>query len=473
MRRLGLALALVASATLVACGGGGGGGATAPATPQVTQSLIVLSSNVSANAYPTAYTAATNVVQVDDKCAYGNTQVQYLPVDNKTALPAIQPSATLKGIATLSVSPTDFWINPIPTQVSNPTLDSTCGNMDMRRAFTETLLRAKALGASTVTMYDTRRVDSVSNFAHLTSQFIPDADLTWMATQAQTQSMKLRYKIQIDMVDFWNGTSGGNDINTYLNTLTQPQKAAWLNTLYAQYAIELKHMASVVMAPNASAYDAIEIDWGYFGIPDWTAYNADRYAALIQLSDDIRAINPTWKQWIAASTVAGTGTNMENLQTGAQALVSKVDIIEAMPISTRNTTTNENTSLDVALIKSISGSYLPNWMKVVGKPFMWTLQVQSQNKFFSGTLIDQTCDATLPVDFGAQAVGYEAYLEIIKDWSTGTGVNGVLLQLDSINTTGYAWSDTMYEHTSAYSCATQTQSIRNKPAEAIVYNWFK
>jgi hypothetical protein len=104
---------------------------------------------------------------------------------------------------------------------------------------------------------------------------------------------------------------------------------------------------------------------------------------------------------------------------------------------------------------------------------MWTLQIQSQNKFFGGVFIDQTCDPTLQSDFGRQAVGYEAYLELINDYSTGNGVNNVLLQLDSINTTGYAWSDTMYEHASAYSCATQTQSIRNKPAEAIVYSWFK
>ena len=483
MRNFKLAIVAAATALLAACGGGGGGGS--PATPAVTptpavmQSLVTVFPDISANTYPATYTTASTIATINDECLLTGSPVQFLAADKGiTQLPVIQPGATLKGVGTLSVSPMDFWAtsNANPNQ-NNPVIDTVCGNTGMRGAFTATLLRAKALGATTLTMYDSRSVDSASNFQALVRQFIPDADLVWMAQQAQANGMKIRYKIQIDAIDYWNPTTntGGVDLNTYLATLTQPQAAAWLNTMFTQYSVALKHMASV-MAQNPTAYDAIEIDWGYWNPTDWSPYNTARFAALTQLSDDIRAIYP-WKQWIAGSTVQAKPA-MDQLWTGAQALIDKIDIIETMPIQTRMTTTQENAALTVSLINNpvngISGNYLPTWMQTVNKPFMWTLQVQSQNSYFSGTFYDGSCPSTvnMQADFGAQAVGYEAFLEIIRDYST-TGRNGIHLQLDSINTTGYSWSDTMLPYSTANVCARMQQSIRNKPAEAIVYNWFK
>ena len=462
----------------ISCIGGGGTATnvvTVTAVSPKLQSLVTVSSDIASNAYPAAYSSAATVATVNDECIITESAVQFLASDQGiTPLPTIQSGASLKGIGTLSVSPMDFWVVQNATSnINNPVMDSVCGNTGMRNAFTATLLRAKALGATTLTMYDSRSVDSASNFQTLVRQFIPDADLVWMAQQAQANGMKIRYKIQIDAIDYWNPTTntGGIDLNTYLATLTQQQVATWLNTMFTQYTLALKHMAGV-MAQNPTAYDAIEIDWGYWNPTDWSPYNTARFAVLTQLSDDIRAIYP-WKQWITTSTVQANPA-MDQIWTGAQALIDKIDIIETMPIQTRMTTTQENSALTVSLIKSISGTYLPTWMHTVNKPFMWTLQVQSQNAYFSGTFYDGACPSTvnMQADFGAQAVGYEAFLEIIKDYST-TGINGVHLQLDSINSTGYAWTDTMLPYSTANVCARMQQGIRNKPAEAILFSWYK
>jgi hypothetical protein len=71
----------------------------------------------------------------------------------------------------------------------------------------------------------------------------------------------------------------------------------------------------------------------------------------------------------------------------------------------------------------------------------------------------------LEVDFSVQAIAYEAMLEAIAQVHTEQ-------QMDvyGVETTGYLFMDVVLPHVSHPQIS---QSVRDKPAEAVIYQWFK
>ena len=68
-------------------------------------------------------------------------------------------------------------------------------------------------------------------------------------------------------------------------------------------------------------------------------------------------------------------------------------------------------------------------------------------------------------DFSVQAIGIEEMPEMISEKTQNDDVI-----TDSINFTSYWWTDTMKLYQSLPEIS---QRIRNKPAESIVYQWWK
>lgn len=446
---------------LTACGGGGGGG-TSINTPTVqTASYIVASSDITSNVYPSTYTTAVTAPVINDTCIITSASIQapqsYL---GSHPLPSIPAGSTLKGIAKLSISPKDNWADP--KGLSNPNINAGCAT-DNRTAYLETLKRLNKLGTSYITIYDSFRVNDFSNPTALVTKFYPDVDLIWMGQQAAVYGIKIRYAVQFAPDDALN-----RNVDAYLATLTQAQVSTWLIKVFGLYHNFMVNEATV-FAQHSQYFDAIKINWGYWQIANWSPYNTIRFNSLTTLSNDIRTVFPTGKQIVDNYTVGDVGANVDNLVPEAIQLVNNIDMVAVGEIATRQLTSLEETNLDVATIKSVYGTYVYNWVTTINKPIIWDIQIQSHSKFFTQGWVEDAgcwvgvCASSITTDFSVQAIGIEALLEIIQN-------NTTTIQTDSVNINNYWWTDTIMPHDSY---PNMSQSIRNKPAEAIVYQWWK
>jgi hypothetical protein len=463
---------------LTACGGGGGGSSssasstttptttpattppttTTPTTPVVLASQVTISSDITKNAYSTSYTATAQTPVVDDTCLLTALSISYPePYKGTFPLPQVNGSFSNTNIA-LSIAPKDDWINS--GGPPNPNLNKGCVTAH-KDAFTSTLLRLKALGATYLTIYSSTRLDDASNPKVLAGYFISDSDLIWMGQQAANSGMKLRFTMQVDVWD-----QKGNDVYAAINKLSADQQQAWAINFLGLYKSMMLHEASV-MATLPNSFDAIKLDWGYFDPAVFTNNKALKVNALVDISLAIRNIY-NWKQFINHFSVTDFTVPNSNLMSGADLLVGSVDLIEVMPQNARPMTQDEENNLSVAFVKNFF-NIVPNWILTLKKRVIWNIQVQSHRTFFTKGWIEDCCITPsytgALTDFSVQAIGVEGMLEMIADKTRNGGVLS-----DSVNINSYWWTDTLTPHDGLPNIS---QSIRNKPAESIVYQWWK
>ncbi len=460
---------------LVGCGGGGGGGGgssssatpttttptpptTTPTTPAVFASQVTISSDIAKNTYSTSYTATALTPVIDDKCLLTADSISY-PASYQGAfsLPQVNGSFANTNVA-LSIAPKDDWVNS--GGPPNPNLNKGCIT-NHKDAFISTLLRLKALGATYLTIYSSTRLDDASNPSVLAGYFISDSDLIWMGQQAANSGMKLRFTMQVDVWD-----QKGNNVYAALDKLNANQQQVWATNFLRLYKNMMLHEASV-MATSPNSFDAIKLDWGYFDPAVFANNKAIKVNALVDLSLAIRNIY-NWKQFINHRTVTDFSVPNSNLMSGADLLVDSVDLIEVMPQNRRVMTQSEENNLSVAFIKNFY-NVVPNWILTLNKRVIWNIQVSSHRTFFSKGWIEDCCITPsytgAVTDFSVQAIGVEGMLEMIADKTRNGGVLS-----DSVNISSYWWTDTLTPYDSLPNIS---QSIRNKPAESIVYQWWK
>ena len=149
-------------------------------------------------------------------------------------------------------------------------------------------------------------------------------------------------------------------------------------------------------------------------------------------------------------------------------------------IYTPETTPLRNASDKTVSVSNLKSLYLDNLNRVsrdfgkFNKPFLLRVLIQSEKGFLeSGWNEDQFCIARegnpcyqkdLEVDFSLQAIAYEALMEAIAE------IHGGSLVIGGIDTYGYWFTDVILPFDSQPQIA---QSIRNKPAESVVFEWFK
>ena len=449
----------------MACGGGGGGSSssatpttTPTTTPTVFASQVTISSDIAKNVYPTSYTASALTPVIDDTCLLTASSITYTASYQGTfSLPQVNGSFANTNVA-LSIAPKDDWVNS--GGPPNPNLNKGCITSH-KDAFSSTLLRLKALGATYLTIYSSTRLDDASNPRALAGYFISDSDLIWMGQQAANSGMKLRFTMQVDVWD-----QKGNDVYAAINKLSVDQQQAWATNFLGLYKSMMLHEAAV-MATLPNSFDAIKLDWGYFDPTLFANNKALKINALVDLSLAIRNIY-NWKQWINHFSVTDFSVPNSNLMSGADLLVSAVDLIEVMPQNARVMTQDEENNLSAAFIKNFF-NIVPNWILSLKKRVIWNIQVQSHRTFFTKGWIEDCCVTPnytgALTDFSVQAIGVEGMLEMISDKTRNGGVLS-----DSVNISSFWWTDTLSAHDGLPNIS---QSIRNKPAESIVYQWWK
>ena len=260
MNRIIQTLKLTITASLLtlitACGGGGEGSSSSatPTTPTVLANQITISTNVTANAYPSSYAAVAPTPVIDDKCLLTASSVSY-PEAYKGAfpLPQVKGSFANTNVA-LSITPKDDWVNSMVD--GNPNMNIGCVNSH-KIAFISTLERIKALGITYLTIYNSTRLDNASNPTVLTNYFISDADLIWMGQQAINNGIKIRFAMQVDIWDI-----NGNNVIDAIDKLTSTQQQAWATNFLILYKDMMLHEASL-MSKIPNGFDAIKGGFKY------------------------------------------------------------------------------------------------------------------------------------------------------------------------------------------------------------------
>ena len=428
-------------------------------TKPVAANQVTVSTNIEANAYPTVYAAVASTSVIDDTCLLTSSSISY-PESYKGAfqLPQVNGSFAKTNVA-LSITPKDDWVNSV-SGGSNPNMNTGCLTTH-KEAFISTLVRLKALGTKYLTINSSTRLDDAANPTKLTGHFISDNDLLWMGQKASENGMKLRFTMLVDIWDI-----KGNNLYDALNKLNAAEQLTWGKNFLRLYNEMMLYEASV-MAKAPNNFDAIKLDWGYF---DPAIFNENRsivIASIAELSQSIRKIH-NWKQWIANMTVTNYNVPSSNLNPGSDLLINSVDLIEMMPQNPRPITQQEDNNLSTTFIKNFF-NIVPNWLVTTKKPIIWNIQIQSHRTFFTKGWIEDCCITSsytgAVADFSVQAIGIEGMLQMISEKTR----NGDVVT-DSVNFTSYWWTDTMKPYQSLPHIS---QSIRNKPAESIVYQWWK
>jgi hypothetical protein len=449
-------VALITVGFLSACGGGGGGGSdpsssttttttstttTTTTAPAVFASQVTISSDIAKNAYPPLYTVVAPTPVIDDTCLVAADSISY-PVAYQGAftLPPVKGNFASANIG-LGVGVKDNWGDGY---LANPNINKKCAT-DNRTAFTATLKRLKALGSSYVYIPQYGCLKDATNPISFLGQIsIPDADLVWMGQQVQAQGMKARLMM---------GVCSNDQKGNLLNNLTLNNQ--WYSTFFDTYSAFALHQAQLA---QTAGFDAISLDWGDWQPASWAPASSIRSARLQQLSVSMRQIF-TGRQMLY------TTWNSNDCPSG---LVASVDLLMAQ-LGTSKLTPAQSNALTV-------GQLLPgfiqsiNWRQHLGnaKPIIWILQMQSHKDFFVNGWVEDagcwstTCAGSFTTDFSVQAIGIEAALEAINQQT--------FFKTESVFVNSYWLADTV---TPRDSFPNISASIRNKPAESVVYQWWK
>lgn len=444
--------------TLASCGGGGGEtpSTTVTATSTVTaQSTVVSCANPHKSTYPDSYK--------------GN--YTFTPSNNK-----------LDSTMVRAVGLKDYY--PGGEGPGGPNLYSNaCAQYEYAKMlYRESLDKIKADGADVVWVYNYARWDNVRNSVmkiDKKDQQIPDVMVEYIVQEAHKRGLKVYYSWMFDPRDVM-----GNSIYKPGTNIEEPALIQMLDS-YASLMTDISKYAQTI------GIDGIAADWNALYIRnvegEFRTLWDNRMSAII---DDIRK-NFKGKITYGASAFSVLWYN--------PTVMNKVDYLTInATIGTYTKTDAPKVDLDT-LIKNAHCSIQYQYMRLVDAqqafsnicplktiradlklpPVMWTIQVQSHNRVLThgwqedGFCVpgktddgqDSTCvQETFTTDLSIQAMGIEALLQAIskQDYFKNGGVD---------LSASYWHTDEVYPE-SRRGFPNISQSIRNKPAEAIVKSWF-
>jgi len=408
---------------------------------------IKISTNITQNVYPSAYTTTQLLPTVDDTCALGGDTVQY-PASYMGNLALPKFSGASLNTVPLAMSLKDNW-NDAP--INNPNLNIGCTTTN-RSGFLQTLVRIKKLNASKIYIPQYVCIQDVNNpdldFASTGFVSIPDADLVWMGQQAAAIGIKSQLLMQICTHD-----SRGYLLSNFVSP-------NWILRFFTGYS---KFMLSQAKLIQSAGFDAISLDWTDWQPSAWDNFQQIRETNLLALSSNIRSVF-NGKQYLIQTN---------NTITATPKLLDAVDFIQLQLIAGPIPTAAEELTMSVDMLKPRYSGFIPYILKIINstKPVSWLIMIESVNNPYSNhhTASDAGCpggnapcaNSNYTADFGRQAIGIEAALEAINEQTS--------VKTDSV-AIPYWLADNITQHDSYPNFS---PSIRNKPAESIVYQWFR
>ncbi|MDO9131191.1 MAG: hypothetical protein Q7U34_15125 [Anaerolineales bacterium] len=419
----------------------------------ITNALIV-PTDVSKIDYPNFYKkpATANITIEYPYCAITKETVAY-PVRylGDHELPRVDGAPLPAGITRI-IGIKDFWS-------SEPNLNRGCrsiGHAAMKEAYEKTLQRVKSLGAEKITFTNYVFFSNFKN-AEIGGPEVPEGDLRFAVTKAREQNLEVILYLNIGSYLNIGGPS--------METVSDIPSASWLSTLIHNWEPFVLDQAKIAEETKVYAIMLNHFDYQ----PNIKGFEDTFQNGMLALLKKIRnvysgkvflMIEPLW------------GADLSKLDT----LLNQVDgFIYTPPTSILYE--SDDKTVSVSHLKTL---YLNNFADLgrdfgkYNKLIYFRVLIQSSEEFLEkGWNEDVGCIArgddpcyqkNLEVDFSAQAVAYEAMMEAIKQ------THNNYFTVGGVDSYGYWFTDVILPDVSQPQIA---QSVRNKPAESIVYEWFK
>ena len=434
-------LSAILSVFLTACGGGGGSGAATAAT---VDPCAVESKNYGDAAIPSGYLGTYTV---------------------PTAASRLGSSV----VRTADLADWDYWWSRPATVTCTDKITY------LKNINRETIRRLSAIGTNRIYISNYGQWDNISNpIWHIpeANYAIPKAVQEFIVTEAHARGMQVFLTWQ---------NSYSDDAHGYLaydaETITPTQYTALKDSWRAHILEQAAYAQSI-------GIDGLNIGIDYFdpasvqtvytppgSTPTGGQYRTDFSSFLAQLARDTRSVFTRklyyggQRQDVYPEVIAEVDEFVYRLWLGST-------------YSTANPFTLQNikTTLQQALYYDFWRAGIDfNNAGLITKPVIFKIYGQSTTDFYNGggwiedNWCSEPCTAqrTATTSFSAQAVAYEAALELVNEQTyVTTGGAG---------TYGYAFFDLLGETRTANSVTFPniSNSIRNKPAEGLLRDWFR
>jgi hypothetical protein len=453
---------VISSIGLFSACGGGGGGAALPVT-QVAPTLgvpnITVNTNIAQNTYPSTYTTVASSTAVTSPCDLGSATVSYPSSWNGTqSLPTVSGAPLASGIITAVILKDILPSGSLPTSCTNPS------NLS---EFTKTIARLKALNVNVIQIVQWHWAQVNTNGTYSitgdTYGALSDAELTQYVSIAHLSGLKVLMSNQIQgFVD----STGTNNIAT--PTGNSQNWGLWLTAFQS-------HMLN-----RATKFQLLGIDYWEMGCNgciygdagDGSVTASQQFSTVYQTILNSVSLVYTGKKFV--TTNPWIQSNPE--------YISGLDMLAAGLWTNKNYTSSDEASLTVATMKSdyISSGAVSNLTTVIalGKPVILFAGIQSRSNALSlpgyieetvctnnvGSIIFNTSciQAQTISNFALQAIIIEAQLETFASLALSAG--------SMVGVSDYWQTDFMSAAGPTF--PNIASSIRNKPAEAIVKQWF-
>ena len=440
------------------CGGGGGGGAGESGVVTSNVPYISVNTNIAQVQYPTTYTTVAAPSPDTNPCNISANVANYPQSWNGAqSLPTVTGAPLASGVITAMMIKDILPSGSLPKGCSNPSNFS---------EFTKTVARLKSLNVNVIQViqWHWAQINSDGSYKITgdTNGALSDADLAQYISIIRSAGLKVMLSNQIQgFVD----SSGVTNIATPAGTSTNWGR--WLNA-FQTYMLE-----------RATKFQALGIDYWEMGCNSCIyGDNGDGSTAASQQFSDayLTTLNLVSKIYSGKKYVFQNSWIRSNNQ-----YLSGIDLL-AVDLWTGNITSSEEAFLTVASMKTkyVASNSAANLSAIVatGKPVILFAGIQSRNNALSvpGYMEETVCTnsvgtLTFPTsciqsqtaaNLALQAIVIEAQLETFTSQPLPTGsIVGIsdYWQTDFMSALGPTFPNI-------------ASSIRNKPAEGIVKQWF-
>jgi sugar lactone lactonase YvrE len=330
----------------------------------------------------------------------------------------------------------------------------------MRDALTASVQRVKALGADYVVVKQGLCVTDVDKPRVYEPCAIPEWDLEFIVAEARR-----------------NGLGVGLLVNYGMEGVSKPPSREWFSAFLDDYSDFWIAQAALAERLGIAW---LQLDWGA-----WMDVNLDGFidifnTRMLQTVQDARPIYHG-KILVSATDFPYGGELPEQVFAAADMIM--VQIGPVVPPEKRDTFTMDDLRRGYAELLRETDRRLSRF----NKPHFISLLIQSHPDALVTGWIEECCCMTgcpqldVETDFAAQAMAYEALLEELAKVHASGGMRIAVVEASS---SGYWWSDPVLPAATFGSGPLQLlygdtgfpnfgQTIRNKPAESITYEWFK
>jgi len=438
-------------------------GTTSAPVEEEFKDVLVVPTDMDKIIYPDFYRQVkpTDIITSDPYCFIEARETIY-PATYLGAYPLPQiKGAPLQPEIKRVVAFMDTWIShPLGNPNINNCLSfknaifSLIGKSPMFESYEKTLPRAKMLGGDTIAitnyiLFSNFKTASVEN----EKPIMDDKTLRKIVKTAKSQG--------VDVLLYLNLGPGIDRVNDPVGDIPNDE---WLATLIDNYAVFLLNQAKIAEETGIKGIMLNHFDYN----PSIKGHETAYQNKMLELIEKVRSVYSGQLILLIDPLCGADLAKISGVLSGVDAYIytPKTNVLWGADDKTVS-------------VGNLKRPYLENFKQIgadfgkYNKPFYFRILIQSHKDFLVDGFQETYCiqrgadpcyQTKLKPDFSVQAIAYEAMMEAIKE------AHGKFLNIEAVDTYGYSFTDVLLPQVSLPHIS---HSIRNKPAESIVKEWYK